>query len=60
MKRDELVSAVKDLAMRTNANVGEANWYLFGSALKGLSDASDIDLEHFQAWWNQKGLPKRG
>jgi predicted nucleotidyltransferase len=44
MKRDELVSAVKDLAMRTNANVGEANWYLFGSALKGLSDASDIDL----------------
>jgi DNA polymerase sigma len=30
--------------MRTNASVGEANWYLFGSAQGGLSNASDIDL----------------
>jgi predicted nucleotidyltransferase len=44
MKTDELFSAIKDLAVRTNANVGEANWYLFGSAQEGLSDASDIDL----------------
>jgi predicted nucleotidyltransferase len=44
MKHDELVSAVLDLAERTNANVGDANWYLFGSAQEGLSDASDIDL----------------
>jgi predicted nucleotidyltransferase len=44
MNRDELVSAIRDLAMRTNANVGEANWYLFGSAQNGLPNASDIDL----------------
>jgi hypothetical protein len=41
---EELVSALKDLATRTNARVGEASWYLFGSAQEELSNASDIDL----------------
>ena len=44
MKSDELFSAIRDLAVRTNANVGEANWYLFGSTQERLSDAADIDL----------------
>ena len=44
MKQDELVSAVKDLAVRTNASVGDSRWYLFGSAPEDLSAASDIDL----------------
>ena len=44
MNRVELMCAVKDLATRTNANVGEAHWYLFGSAQQGLANASDIDL----------------
>jgi predicted nucleotidyltransferase len=44
MKHEELVSALRDLAERTNANFGRANWYLFGSAQKDLSYASDIDL----------------
>jgi predicted nucleotidyltransferase len=44
MKPDELFAALGELAAKTNSNVGEANWYLFGSAKEGLSDASDIDL----------------
>jgi predicted nucleotidyltransferase len=44
MRYVELVSAVKKLAMRANINVGEAQWYLFGSAREELSNASDIDL----------------
>jgi hypothetical protein len=44
MKYDELVSTIKGLAVRINANVGEASWYLFGSAQEGLSNALDIDL----------------
>lgn len=44
MKYEKLICAIKDLAIRTNAKVGEANWYLFGSAREGLSNASDIDL----------------
>jgi predicted nucleotidyltransferase len=44
MRNDELISAVADLAKEINASVGDANWYLFGSAQEGLRDASDIDL----------------
>jgi predicted nucleotidyltransferase len=44
MKNDELILAVADLAKEINANVGNANWYLFGSAQEDLTDASDIDL----------------
>ena len=44
MNRDELMSAVNNLAIRTNANVGDAQWYLFASAQQGLASASDIDL----------------
>ena len=56
MNRDELVSAIKDLATRTNASVGKANWYLFGSAQGGLSNASDIDL----AWISTEPSPPNG
>ena len=44
MKQSELVPAVRELATRTNASVGQASWYLFGSAKKELSSASDIDM----------------
>jgi predicted nucleotidyltransferase len=44
MKNDDLVTAVRDLAMKTNGNIGEANWYLFGSVQHGSSSPSDIDL----------------
>jgi hypothetical protein len=44
MTQDELVSAVKDLAVRTNARIGDLRWYVFGSAPGHLSAASDIDL----------------
>lgn len=41
---DDLLAAIKELALRTNANVGEARWYWFGSAQEDLSHAADIDL----------------
>jgi hypothetical protein len=44
MNLDEMVSAIRDLAVRTNADVGEARWYLFGSARQDVRDALDIDL----------------
>jgi hypothetical protein len=44
MKGDQLVSAIKDLAVTVNANVGDARWYFFGSAQEDLSIAFDIDL----------------
>jgi predicted nucleotidyltransferase len=44
MKIDELILAVADFAKEINANVGNVDWYLFGSAQNGLTDASDIDL----------------
>ena len=44
MNYDDLVSAIKSIAESTNASAGYATWYLFGSALKELSNPSDIDL----------------
>jgi predicted nucleotidyltransferase len=44
MRYDEFLSAMKSLAMKTNANIGDACWYLFGSSCEGLPTASDIDL----------------
>jgi len=44
VKLNELMSLLRDVAVRTNADLGEANWYLFGSAKESLSNASDIDL----------------
>jgi predicted nucleotidyltransferase len=44
MRNDELLSTIKDLALKANSCVGNADWYLFGSAYKGLPTASDIDL----------------
>jgi predicted nucleotidyltransferase len=44
VKYEELVLAIRDLAVNINADVGLANWYLFGSAREGLPSASDIDL----------------
>jgi hypothetical protein len=44
MKCDDLVSAVKELAIKTNADVGSASWYLFGSSRDDLPAAADIDL----------------
>jgi hypothetical protein len=42
--RYDLAAAIRELAVRTNANVGEAKWYWFGSTRNNLSDAADIDL----------------
>ncbi|MEY9121752.1 hypothetical protein ABH994_003033 [Bradyrhizobium yuanmingense] len=44
MNYDELTSAVRDLAIRTNTAAGDARWYLFGSAQRSISDALDIDV----------------
>jgi hypothetical protein len=44
MRNDELLSAIGDLALKTNASVGNASWYFFGSTHEGLPTASDIDL----------------
>jgi predicted nucleotidyltransferase len=44
MNHDELVSSIRSLAIRINADIGSTNWYLFGSAKEGLWIASDIDL----------------
>ena len=44
MRNNELLSAIRNLALRTNAGVGNAGWYFFGSAHEGLPTASDIDL----------------
>jgi predicted nucleotidyltransferase len=44
MNHHEVVSSIRNLAIRINADVGSANWYLFGSAREELSYASDIDL----------------
>lgn len=44
MNHDELVSSIRSLAIQINADIGGANWYLFGSARGGLSTVSDIDL----------------
>jgi predicted nucleotidyltransferase len=44
MNDNEIVCAVRCLALKTNADLGEVKWYLFGSALKDLANASDIDL----------------
>lgn len=46
MNHDELLLALKSLAMRTNidATAGEAKWYLFGSVQKRLPNSADIDI----------------
>ena len=44
MNHEELANAVRDLAIRTNAQVGEASWFLFGSMLRASPDMSDIDI----------------
>ena len=44
MRNNELLSAIKDLALEANARVGNADWYLFGSAYESLPTALDIDL----------------
>ena len=40
----DLVTAIRQLAETTNANVGDARWYWFGSAREDWSKAADIDL----------------
>ncbi|WP_038931923.1 hypothetical protein [Bradyrhizobium japonicum] len=44
MTNDELISAIEGLALKTNADVGDARWYIFGSAQQRFSDAVDIDI----------------
>ena len=35
-------------------------WRILAGAARKTPPANHAVLEHFQAWWNQKGLPKRG
>ncbi len=44
MRNDQLLSTIRDVALKTNAGVGNADWYFFGSAHEDLSTALDIDL----------------
>jgi predicted nucleotidyltransferase len=40
----ELVSGIRNLAEKTNGNLGHHKWYFFGSAKLKAKNTSDIDL----------------
>jgi predicted nucleotidyltransferase len=42
--KDDLVFIIRELAARTNAEIGYSKWYLFGSAQGDFSNVMDIDL----------------
>lgn len=44
MTEDRLIDAVRSLASDTNARLGSAEWYIFGSAHDNLSNALDVDI----------------
>lgn len=44
MTDDTLLSTIKELAEQTSKKIGNAEWYLFGSAKFDSSSAKDIDL----------------
>lgn len=44
MTQELAFSNIRELAKRTNVMAGDAEWFLFGSAKKCISEAQDIDL----------------